>query len=135
MPNNYTLNANIFRISMLIGVCIAVYVFFFNFKNLSEGDLITWMPAWLFPLVIGYYGFVANRVLEARDKTGEEKVFNVVLDFIRSSIGVWALPLLLLLQVPFLFIRIKNAWLTAFSGTLFWVLVVYLFLEHIFPYL
>jgi len=135
MQNNYSTNAHIFRVFILIGIAIAFYVYLFNFKNLSEGELISWIPAWFFPLVIGYYGFVANRVLEKREKTGVEKASDFVFEIAKSSIGIWALPILILLHIPFLFIAIRNAWLTAFLGALFWVLVIYMFLEHVFPYL
>lgn len=122
MQNNYTRNANLFRAFILLGLALAFYIYMLNFKHLSEGQLISWTPIWFFPIVIGYDGFIANRLLEKSAKTGLETASDTVFELIKGSIGVWAIPIVFLLHLPFLMIRTRSVLLTAILGSLIWAI-------------
>lgn len=120
---------------MLVGIGFAVYIYIYNFNKFSETELIFWVPFWLFPIILGYYGIVASNVLEQKRKNGFETVSKTVFEIVKERMGVWFIPLILLLHLPFLIVKSKSILLTGFVGAIVWGIAMHVFLKYIFPYL
>jgi hypothetical protein len=136
MKNRYVVIANICRALILLGIALAIYIYLFNFRYLSEDDLIFWTPFWFFPIIIGYYGVTASKILARKHETRFEKaVSGIVFDVMKESAGGWAIPFILILNLPFLITKSKSVLFTAFVGAIIWAIALFIFFKYIFPYL
>lgn len=128
--------AGIFSLAAIIaGIAIAIYLYIYNFKNLSETELLFWTPFWFFPIILGYYGVVATGTLRQKSSKKLETVSKPVFEILKERLGTGMLPLLFLLHLPFLIVRSKSILLTALVGAIVWGIALHIFLRYIFPYL
>ena len=52
--------SSLYFTSLLVGSCVAFYLFIFNFENYRDTMLISGTVLWLSPIIFGYYGFIAQ---------------------------------------------------------------------------
>ena len=124
------MNNTIFRLSIIFGIGIAVYIYGFFFDQLSEEQLVGLSPLWLLPIIFGAYGFIAESLLALIEK-GEAKTIGAA-----AFIFLRTLPIVgIILMLPFLVVRGDSAITIAFLSALFWGVLLILFFQLLFPLL
>ena len=120
----------LYRFAIIIGITGAAYIYGVAFNELSEEQLVQLTAFWLLPIVFGIYGFVAEKLLRLKEQDDELTIARAAL--------IWtnALPFVgIVLLLPFLIIRGKNAITIAFLATLLWALLLVVFFLVLFPLL
>lgn len=120
----------IYIAGIVIGAGIAAYIYLVAFDSLSEDTLVSLTSVWVFPLVFGIYGFLAEKFLKWIEAGKVDNLRMATLLWARMT-GLVGVVLLL----PFLFTKSKNPLLVAVVGSLFWALLLFIFFEAIFPML
>jgi hypothetical protein len=113
-----------------LGSVVAIYTVLFD--SLSETVLVQITPYWIFPIVFGYYGLVAQRMEARLQSTHVDNVSDQLLNVIREF-GFLGQAFAFLVHAPFLVIKNSRPWVTAFAGSLMWALALVIFFEVIFP--
>lgn len=116
----------LYSTSITIGPAIAVYVYVFSFDYCSKTVL------WLFPLVFGYYGFVAQWMQENFEKRQYRKSTDLLFSVSRKLPAILIRPIFNILHLP-LFVPNKSPMFTAVAGSLIWSVWLLIFFEVIFP--
>ena len=122
----------LYSTSILIGVSIAVYVYFFRFDYYSETILVRLTVLWLFPLVFGYYGFVAQWMQANFEKQQFRKPSDLLFSVSRKLPAILIRPIFNILHLP-LFVPNKSPIFVAVAGSLIWSVWLLIFFELIFP--
>lgn len=119
----------IYTFLIITGTVLAGYIYLIKFDRLKETELVALTPAWLFPLVFGIYGFVAQKLIRLV-QTGQAATIGQAVKIWTVAFGWFGLLLLL----PFLPLKNwRNSLLTAFVASLFWGLLMVIFFSAIFP--
>ena len=119
--------------SIAVGVAIAGYIYLIAFDSLSEATLVHITPVWFFPIVFGYYGFVAQRMALKLPESGFDRVANLLFSLIKETQGVVGKLFGLIIHAPFIVIKSKSPMLVAFGGAAIWAVVLAIFFNFIFP--
>ena len=53
---------SLYQLSLIAGLGVFVYFYFFNFDNMSETQLVNSILYWYLPLAFGLYGLIALRI-------------------------------------------------------------------------
>ncbi len=124
-----TLYGAVYTFLIITGVVLACYIYLIKFDRLKETELVALTPAWIFPLVFGIYGFVAQKLIRLVQAGRAETI--------GQAVKVWTIALGwfgLLLLLPFLPLKNwRNSLLTAFVASLFWGVLLVVFFTAIFP--
>jgi hypothetical protein len=123
----------IYLASIATGLLIPAYLYLIAFNSFSETALVKLTPAWVFPLVFGYYGFVAQRLTRRLPKTPFENVADLLLSLIKETQGVIGKAFALLIHAPFIVVKSKQPLLVALGGAAIWALILFLFFSIVFP--
>jgi hypothetical protein len=125
-------HSSLYSTCIIIGVCIAIYIYVFNFDNYSETLLVQLTILWLIPIVFGYYGFIAQWM----HLNFEKRQFIKPIDLLKSvskKLPVFVIrPLFNMVHFP-LFIINKSPLFIAISGSLIWCIWLLIFFVVIFP--
>ena len=114
---------------------MAGYIYLVAFDSLSETKLVRITPFWFFPIVFGYYGFVAQRMAQKLPESGFDRVANLLFSIITETQGGVGKLFGLIVHAPFIVIKSKRPILVAFGGAAIWVVVLVIFFNFIFPQL
>lgn len=121
----------LYWMAILFSVGFAVYLYFVAFDDLSEERLIALSGVWIYPLVFGVYGLIAQTLLRLID---EDKADNIW-----AAAVVWAHMFGLVgvvLLLPFALLKgSRNSLVIAVLGSAFWVALLAIFFAAIFPML
>jgi hypothetical protein len=115
-----------------LGLGSAMVIYTVLFDSLSETVLVRISPFWIFPIVFGYYGLVAQRMEARLQDSHLDNVSDQLLDVLKES--HWSGRLFaFLLHAPFLLVKSRQPWVTALVGSLIWAIVLILFFALVFP--
>lgn len=113
------------------GLGAAVVLHTVLFDDLSETQLVWAAPYWIFPLVFGYYGLIAQR-MEARLQTSHlGTVSEQLLTAIKDIGGTPGQAFAFLVHAPFLLVKNDRPWIVAFVGSLIWAIALVIFFNTI----
>ncbi|GIE30460.1 hypothetical protein Ait01nite_035050 [Actinoplanes italicus] len=115
-----------------LGLGSAMVIYTVLFDSLSETVLVRISPLWIFPIVFGYYGLVAQRMQARLQETHLDTVSDQLLDVIKESHWLGRV-FAFLLYAPFLLVKSRQPWVTALVGSLIWAIALALFFSVIFP--
>lgn len=110
------------------GLAGAFYIYFLAFDDFSESELVSITPLWFFPIVLGLYGFVSQRLLR-RMATGGARTLNEAARMSIDVAGHWAA----LVLFPFLVLRWRSSLLVSLAAAVFWAVLLWLFFALVFP--
>jgi ribosomal protein L40E len=122
-----------YAISITIGVLIAGYIYLIAFDEFSETRLVQITPVWFFPIVFGYYGFVAQRMAAKLPESGFDRVANLLFSIIKETQGSVGKLFGLVVHAPFIIVKSKRPILVAFGGAAIWAVMLFVFFTFIFP--
>ncbi|HFC29751.1 MAG TPA: hypothetical protein ENJ44_01780 [Oceanospirillales bacterium] len=114
---------------LIIGIILFAYIYFYDFDSYSETELISMTPLWMFPLIFGFYGFMAQKML-LQDQENKS-IYKLLTN--NGLLYQIMLPLFPLLFFPFFFIKSKSPIIIALLGSLLWVGIMLFFFAVIFP--
>jgi hypothetical protein len=117
---------------IVLGAGSAMVIYTVLFDSLSETMLVRISPLWIFPVVFGYYGLVAQRMEARLQETHLDTVSDVLLSVIKE-IGWMGQVFALLIHAPFLLVKSRQPWVTALVGSLIWAIALALFFGVVFP--
>ena len=112
----------IYSSALILGIGIAVYVYVFNFDGFSETELITITPIWIFPLVFGYYGFMAQWLQTRLKNSGHDNVAKLMYSVSRKLPSIFVRPIFNLLHMPLFIVNNNKPMVSALVGSAMWVL-------------
>ncbi|GIH04248.1 hypothetical protein Rhe02_23150 [Rhizocola hellebori] len=118
---------------MVLGLGSAVVIYTVMFNSLSETVLVQISPYWIFPTVFGYYGLVAQRMEAKLQTTHLDTVSDQLLNVIKELGGPLGQVFAFLVHAPFLIVKSRTPWVTAFVGSLIWAMALVFFFAVIFP--
>ncbi len=113
--------------SLIVGVAIAAYVYVIDFNRWSETQLVNFTPAWFFPIVFGFYGFVSQKLI-GYIEAGKASTLTDAAKILSNAAGYWSL----LVMFPFLALKWRSSVLVTLVGSLFWALLLWVFFAAIF---
>jgi len=119
--------------AIVIGLLIPAYVYLVAFDSFSETELVGLTPAWMFPLVFGYYGFVAQRMTRQLPASSFENVADLLFSIIKETQGSIGKALALLVHAPFIVIKSHKPMLVALGGAAIWAFILWVFFNFVFP--
>ncbi|MFK8012743.1 MAG: hypothetical protein AB8B80_11920 [Marinicellaceae bacterium] len=125
-------HTSLYITAILIGACMAFYLFVFNLNHYIETMLVSGTVLWVFPIIFGYYGFFAQWLQE----NFQERKFRKPKDLF-ESIGkdlpvIIIRPLFNMLHMP-LFISNKTPLFLALTGSFIWSIWIMIFFVVILP--
>ena len=123
----------IYSIALILGIIVAVYVYVFNFEDFSETELITITPVWIFPLVFGYYGFIAQWLQTKLKNSEHENVAKLMYSVSRKLSPIFLRPIFNLLHLPLFIVNNNKPMVSALVGSAMWVILLVVFFVLIFP--
>ena len=123
---------NLYFTSIVIGVCIAINIYVFNFDSLSETMLVRLTVLWLFPIVFGYYGLVAQWLQLNYRRLHFRKPKDLLRSVSKKFPILLIRPIFNIVHFP-LYIPNKSPLYLAISGSLIWSVWLLIFFEVIFP--
>jgi hypothetical protein len=103
------------------------------FDEFSETRLVQITPVWFFPIVFGYYGFVAQRMAAKLPESGFDRVANLLFSIIQETQGSVGKLFGLVVHAPFIIVKSKRPMLVAFGGAAIWAVMLFVFFTFIFP--
>lgn len=115
------------------GLGTAVVLHTVLFDSLSETQLVWAAPYWIFPLVFGYYGLVAQRMAARLQVTHLDTVSEQLLTTIKDTGGALGQAFAFLVHAPFLIVRNDRPWIVAFVGSLIWAIALAIFFNAVWP--
>jgi hypothetical protein len=115
------------------GLGAAVVLHTILFGSLSETQLVWAAPYWIFPLVFGYYGLVAQRMAARLQTTHLNTVSEQLLTTIKDIGGTLGQAFAFLVHAPFLVVRNDRPWIVAFVGSLIWAIALVIFFNAVWP--
>ncbi|KUN80123.1 hypothetical protein [Streptomyces griseoruber] len=118
----------VYVIALLGGLAAAGYVYLVAFDDFSESELVSVTPLWFFPIVLGLYGFVSQRLLR-RMATGGARTLHEAARMSIDVAGHWAA----LVLFPFLVLRWRSSLLVSLAAAVFWAVLLWLFFALVFP--
>ncbi len=121
-----------YMLLLLLGGGAAVVIYTVLFGSLSETQLVQYTPYWLFPIVFGYYGLVAQRMEARLPTTRLDNVSDQLLNVIKES-GPIGQAFAFLVHAPFLLVKSRTPWVVAFVGSVIWAIALTVFFSAIFP--
>lgn len=119
--------------SIASGLLLAAYIYLVAFDEFSETMLVRITPLWFFPIVFGYYGFVADRMARQLPESHFDRVANLLLSIIRETQGGLGRGFGLIVHAPFIIIKSKRPLLVALGGAAIWAIMLLVFFTFIFP--
>lgn len=132
----------LYLLSLGFGLCIAIYFYVFNFDHMSETMLVNCVLYWYAPLIFGLYGLTARRIhstIGDSENTAIQHLFSgdtfmivlaIILMLIGGIIGILMFFLPLLIFKP----KTENFDLNvAISGTIIWLIFLYVFFLVLWP--
>ena len=120
---------SLYSICIIFGVALFSYIYFYDFDSYSETKLISMTPLWMFPLVFGIYGFVAQKLLSHNNQN--EGINRILMK--KSASYKFIFPLFPLVFLPFFFIKSRRPIIVALIGSALWVVIMIFFFAVIFP--
>lgn len=123
----------IYIASIAVGVLLPAYLYLVAFDSFSETALVHLTPAWMFPLVFGYYGFVAQRLTRKLPTSRFENVADLLFSLIKETHGTLGKAFALLVYAPFIVVKSRRPVLVALGGAAIWALILLVFFSFIFP--
>lgn len=120
--------------SLVTGVAIAAYIYLVRFDTFSETTLVQLTPLWVFFIVLGYYGLVAERMLATDKQSGGEMAAEGVFELIKAaSPGPVGKLFAAIVHLPFVLFKSRRSWVVAAGGAAVWALALWFFFAVIFP--
>ncbi len=132
----------IYWASILFGLGLAIYFYFFNFDNMSETELVNAVLYWYVPLIFGIYGLIATRI---KSKMGDLEMSALKYLFSGKDglllvmiilIGCGGLIGLVLLLIPLAIFKVQSPYFdakVALMGTALCVLLLWAFFVVLWP--
>ena len=127
-------HSGIYSASIITGLSIAAYVYLYKFDSFSETLLVRLTVLWFFPLVFGYYGFIAQWMQANYREKGFASPLELLLSVSKKFPLSLIRPVLNIIHLP-LYVRNKSPMFMAISGSLIWSIWLLIFFEVIFPLL
>jgi hypothetical protein len=124
---------SIYIAAIVIGLAIPAYIYLAAFDSLSETEMVELTPVWMFPLVFGYYGFVAQRMSRQLPASHFETVADLLFSIIKETQGSIGKALALLVHAPFIVIKSRKPMLVALGGAAIWAVILWVFFNLVFP--
>ena len=133
---------SLYFLSIILGIGFFVYLYFFNFDNLSETELVNSVLYWYIPVIFGIYGIMALRI---KTKIGNEETHvikylfsgrDVVLTVLAILLAITGVLGILLLFIPLAIFKLKSDhydFSVAFVGTLICLVLLWLFFNVLWP--
>ncbi|MGB7988104.1 MAG: hypothetical protein WCF44_01825 [Candidatus Methylophosphatis roskildensis] len=87
----------------------------------------------MFPLVFGYYGFVAQRMARRLPASHFETVADLLFSLIKDTQGSIGKAVGLVLHAPFIIVRSRRPMLVALGGAAIWAVALWVFFSFVFP--
>ncbi len=136
------MNKQLYVVCVLAGLGIFVYLYMFNFDNMSETELVNNVLYWYTPLIFGLFGLMALRLKKTIDP--DSSAINHLFSGKDQTLTIWTIVLLvatslvgvLLLLIPLnLFKPQKSSYdvSVALVGTVIWLLALWFFFVGIWP--
>lgn len=122
--------SKLYSICISIGLAIFFYIYIYDFNSFSETKLIRITPVWMFPLIFGIYGFMAQSLFSPRDSKYHD-VSELLMK--KSDFNKFFLPFFPILFMPFFFIKSREPLKVALIGSVIWLGFMVFFFEAIFP--
>lgn len=122
---------------MLIGagITMVIYIYMFAFDDFSETQMVRITPVWFFFIIFGLYGYFAeylmNKVIIGEGKTISGAYNKWLNSFLKRHI--FSGFILMIILLPFSFIKFRNSLLIAFTGSFIWGILLFIFFTAIFP--
>ena len=123
----------LYVMSIASGLLLAAYIYLMAFDEFSEAMLVRITPLWFFPIVFGYYGFVADRMARQLPESHFDRVANLLLSIITETQGGLGKLFGLIVHAPFIIIKSKRPMLVALGGAAIWAIMLLVFFTFIFP--
>ncbi len=132
----------LYRFSILLGIILFVYIYFFNFDNMSETELVNSVLYWYIPLLFGMYGVMAIRIKRGVQEH-ESTVFKYLFSGKDVTLTIFAVILaltgvlgLLLLFIPLSLVKVQSEKYdisVSFVGTIICLVLLWLFFNIVWP--
>lgn len=133
----------LYILSLGLGLGLFIYFYLFNFDNMSETRLLEVVLYWYAPLAFGMYGLIAQRISKTISEENNNAIkhlfsgddplmfpLTVLLFLLSGIIGA------LFFFIPLSIFKVKqdhfDIYVAAF-GTIFFLLLLYVFIVAIFP--
>jgi hypothetical protein len=117
------------------GITMVVYIYMFAFDDFSETAMVRITPIWFFFIIFGLYGYFAeymmNKVIVGEGENISDAYNRWLSRFLRRHIFPGFILMIILL--PFSFIKFRNSLLIAFTGSFIWGILLFIFFAAIFP--
>lgn len=133
----------IYVLSLLIGLGLCIYFYLFNFDNMSETMLINSVLYWYMPLTFGLYGLAASRISSTIDDSSQSSLKHLFSgkDVLMTVLAVVILIMggligILLFYLPLVMFKVRTKgfdFFVALTGTLFWLVVLFVILVVLWP--
>lgn len=125
-------HSTLYFTSIMSGVCIALYLFIFNFTSYIESMLISGTILWVFLIVFGYYGFVAQWIHLNFEKLKFNKPRDLFVAECKKLPSFGIRPIFNALHFP-LYIPNKSPLFLALAGSFVWSIWLMLIFVLIIP--
>ena len=132
----------LYILSLAAGLGLFVYFYFFNFDNMSETQLLDAVLYWYIPLIFGLYGLLALRI-KTYIGDAETNVIKHTFSGKDPLLLILAIILLLFALLGFFVFLIPLALFNirkpnfdlkiALTGTLIWLILLWLFFQVLWP--
>jgi hypothetical protein len=129
---NRKTHSSLYSTSILIGLCIAIYIYVFNFNSFSETMLVSGTALCLFPIIFGYYGFIAQWMYNNFEKHKFKRPIDLLISASKQFPALVIRPLFNMVHFP-LFIPNKSPLFLALGGSFIWSIWLLIFFVVIFP--
>lgn len=127
-------HGSLYSVSILIGVCMAVYMYVFNINDYFESMfvLVRRTLLWFIPIVFGYYGFIAQWMHINFEKHHFRRPIDLLISVSKKLPAFFIRPVFNMLHFP-LFIMDKSPLFLAISSLFIGLVWLLIFFVVIFP--
>jgi hypothetical protein len=132
----------LYQLSVLAGLGIFIYIYFFNFDNMSETQLVNAVLYWYSPLAFGFYGLIAFRIKDKMPETESNVLMYVfsgkdpLILILLILLGISGLIGLLVLLLPLLIFNVRKPAYdisVALTGVFLLLILLVLFFQVLWP--
>ncbi len=136
------MNRSLYILCIVAGIGVFIYLYIFNFDNMSETELVNNVLYWYVPIIFGLFGLFALRL---KRSIGEEtSAIKYMFSGKHQSITVWSIILLvatgivgvILFFIPLSLIKPNTKSYDVYvaaAGTLIWLAALWFFFVALWP--